>query len=148
MKVLLLEDVKGLGKAGEVHEVKDGYGKNFLVGKNLALVASNAVINRYNAEQRKKEQQEIMRKEKYEKIAQELSMLECIYRAKVGQNGMLQGAITKEDIASILAQQHNIDIDKKGIELSAPIKKTGVYDLEVKLYAGIKATFKLDVQGE
>lgn len=148
MKVLLLEDVKGLGKAGEVHEVKDGYGRNFLVGKNLALVASNEVINRYKAEQKRKAEEEAAKKAEYEQIAQTLSTITLPHKAQVGKNGILQGAITKEDIATLLHKQYNISIDKKGIDLSAPIKSTGIYTLNIKLGAGVKATLKLDIQGE
>ncbi|RAX58427.1 50S ribosomal protein L9 [Helicobacter monodelphidis] len=148
MKVLLLKDVQGLGKSGEIHEVKDGYGQNFLVKKNLAHIATNEVINRYKAEMRKKAELEAAKKAEYEQIATKLAKITLLISTKVGKNGMLQGAITKEDIATLLEKQHKIQVDKKGIELTSPIKSTGLYDLEIKLGAGIKTTFKLDVQGE
>ncbi len=148
MKVLLTEDVKGLGKAGDVCEVKDGYANNFLIAKNLALHATNEILNRYKAQQRKKAEEEAAQKAEYEALANKLATNPLICHAKVGNNGMLQGAITKEHIATLIQKAHNVAIDKKGIELANPIKSTGIYELEVKFGLGVKAVIKLDVQGE
>lgn len=148
MKVLLTADVKGLGKSGEVHEVKDGYGRNFLVAKGLAQIATNEVLNRYKAEQRKLEQQKAEEKAKNEEIAKKLSNLTLQITQKIGANGTLYGAITKEDIAHALLEKHKITIDKKGLELKQPIKSTGIYEIEAKLGHGVVATLKLDVIGE
>ncbi|MDE6979583.1 MAG: 50S ribosomal protein L9 [Helicobacter sp.] len=148
MKVLLTENVKGLGKAGDVCDVKDGYAMNFLIAKNLALQATNEILARYKAQQRKKAEVEAAQKAEYEALAKKLAAESVVCHAKVGNNGMLQGAITKEHIAELIHKAHNVMIDKKGIELSNPIKSTGLYDLEVKLGLGVKATIKLDVQGE
>ena len=148
MKVLLLQDVKGLGKKGEICEVKDGYGRNFLVGKGLADFATNEVINRYKAAQKKAAEIAAEEKSLMEMTAKKLSEVVVKIVQKVGANGSLYGAITKEDIAESLAKEHRREIDKKTIELKSPIKSTGVYEVEVKLGHGISATLKVDVEAQ
>ncbi|WP_299548238.1 50S ribosomal protein L9 [uncultured Helicobacter sp.] len=148
MKVLLLQDVKGLGKKGDICEVKDGYGKNFLVGKGLADFATNAVINRYKAEQKKAAELAAEEKALMEMAAKKIEEITLKIVQKVGANGSLYGAITKEDIAEFLRKEHRIEIDKKTIELKNPIKSTGVYEIEIKLGHGIHATLKLDVEAQ
>ncbi|EEO26303.1 ribosomal protein L9 [Helicobacter winghamensis ATCC BAA-430] len=148
MKVLLLQDVKGLGKKGEICEVKDGYGKNFLIAKGLADFATNAVINRYKAEQKKAAEMAAEEKALMEMAAKKIEEVTLKIVQKVGANGSLYGAITKEDIAESLAKEHRIEIDKKTIELKSPIKSTGVYEVEIKLGHGIHATLKVDVEAQ
>ena len=148
MKVLLLQDVKGLGKKGEICEVKDGYGKNFLIAKGLADFATNAVINRYKAEQKKTAEMAAEEKALMEMAAKKIEEVTLKIVQKVGANGSLYGAITKEDIAESLAKEHRIEIDKKTIELKSPIKSTGVYEVEIKLGHGIHATLKVDVEAQ
>ncbi|TLD86954.1 50S ribosomal protein L9 [Helicobacter sp. MIT 05-5294] len=148
MKVLLLQDVKGLGKKGEICEVKDGYGRNFLVGKGLADFATNEVINRYKAAQKKAAELAAEEKSLMEMTAKKISEISVKIVQKVGANGSLYGAITKEDIAEALAKTHRLEIDKKTIELKAPIKSTGIYEVEVKLGHGINATLKVDVEAQ
>ena len=142
MKVLLLQDVKGLGKKGEICEVKDGYGRNFLVGKGLADFATNEVINRYKAAQKKAAEVAAEEKALMEMAAKKITETTLKIVQKVGANGALYGAITKEDIAEALAKEHRIDIDKKTIVLNNPIKSTGVYEVEIKLGHGIHALLK------
>lgn len=148
MKVLLLQDVKGLGKKGDICEVKDGYGRNFLVGKGLADFATNEVINRYKATQKKAAEMAAEEKSLMEMTAKKISEIVVKIIQKVGANGSLYGAITKEDIAEALAKEHRIEIDKKTIELKNPIKSTGIYEVEIKLGHGIHATLKVDVEAQ
>lgn len=148
MKVLLLQDVKGLGKKGDICEVKDGYGRNFLVGKGLADFATNEVINRYKATQKKVAEMAAEEKSLMEMTAKKISEIAVKIIQKVGANGSLYGAITKEDIAEALAKEHRIEIDKKTIELKSPIKSTGIYEVEIKLGHGIHATLKVDVEAQ
>lgn len=148
MKVLLLQDVKGLGKKGDICEVKDGYGRNFLVGKGLADFATNEVINRYKAAQKKAAELAAEEKSLMEMTAKKISEIVVKIIQKVGANGSLYGAITKEDIAESLAKEHRIEIDKKTIELKNPIKSTGIYEVEIKLGHGIHATLKVDVEAQ
>lgn len=148
MKVLLLQDVKGLGKKGEICEVKDGYGRNFLIAKGLADFATNAVINRYKAEQKKAAEMAAEERALMEMAAKKISEITLKIIQKVGANGALYGAITKEDIVESLAQKHRLNIDKKTIVLANPIKSTGIYEVEIKLGYGIHATLKVDVEAE
>ena len=148
MKVLLLQDVKGLGKKGEICEVKDGYGRNSLVGKGLADFATNEVINRYKAAQKKAAEVAAEEKALMEMAAKKITETTLKIVQKVGANGALYGAITKEDIAEALAKEHRIDIDKKTIVLNNPIKSTGVYEVEIKLGHGIHALLKVDIEAQ
>lgn len=148
MKVLLLQDVKGLGKKGEICEVKDGYGKNFLIGKGLADFATNEVINRYKAAQKKAAEMAAEEQALMEMAAKKIAETTLKIVQKVGANGALYGAITKEDIAEKLAKDHRIEIDKKTIVLNNPIKSTGVYEVEIKLGHGIHALLKVDVEAQ
>lgn len=148
MKVLLTQDVKGLGKAGEIHDVKDGYGNNFLIGKGMAKLATTAVIKQWEAEQRVKK----------EKLAEEIKALEnakaamenikLVIRKKTGANGSLFGAITKEDIAEALEKEHGVHINKKSLEFSGQIKATGSFDLDLKLGHGVHAKLHLLVEAQ
>ena len=148
MRVLLVKDVKSLGKAGEVKEVKDGYGQNFLIGKGLAKLATDSVMKQYEAGQRKKARDEADEIEQLKQTKEKLSNITTTISKKLGQNGALFGSITKEDIASALKSEHNIEIDKKHIELKNHIKATGSYNLDLKLGHGIHATLKIEIVGE
>ncbi len=148
MKVLLIKDVKSLGKKGEVKEVKDGYGKNFLIGKGFARHATPEILAQHA-------QDEVIVAENLEKevsvlreIAKQLDKAEIIITKKLGQNGHLFGSVTKEEIAVALKEQHNIEIDKKHINEKQAIKTIGEHDLDFKLGHGLHATLHVDVQGE
>ncbi len=148
MKVLLIKDVKSLGKAGEIKEVKDGYGQNFLVAKGFAKVATDEVIEAW-----KKEQEEIKRKEAEEiarlkEIEKKLGESKVVITHKLGANGALYGAVTKEEIAEAIKAQTGIEIDKKSIEIKNPIKTAGLFDISIKLGHGIHAHTSLEITGE
>ena len=148
MKVLLIKDVKSLGKKGEVKEVKDGYGKNFLIGKGFARSATPEILEQHK-------QDELIVAENLEKevnllkdIAAKLDKAEIIITKKLGNNGHLFGSVTKEEIAVALLEQHNIEIDKKHINEKSAIKTVGEHNLDFKLGHGLHATLHVDVQGE
>ena len=148
MKVLLIKDVKGLGKSGEVKEVKDGYGKNFLIGKGFARAATAEILAQHA-------QNELIVAQNLEKevnalkeIAKKLDKCEIIITKKLGQNGHLFGSVTKDEIAAALKEQHNIEIDKKHINEKSAIKTIGEHDLDFKLGHGLHAKLHVDVQGE
>ncbi|MDR0762328.1 MAG: 50S ribosomal protein L9 [Campylobacteraceae bacterium] len=148
MRVLLLKDVKGLGKTGEIKEVKDGYGKNFLLGKGLAKLATNDVVRQYEAEQKKKAAEAEAEIEKLKAADKILSNIKLIIKRSLGANGSLFGAITKEEIAKELEAQHKIEIDKKNIEIELPIKSTGIFDIQIKLGHGIHSNLTIEIIGE
>ena len=149
MKVLLIKDLKSLGKAGEIKEVKEGYGQNFLVGKGFAKKATDEVIEAWEKEQaeaKAKEEAEIARLKDIEK---KLANITVTLKKRLGANGSLYGAVTKDEIAHALEEQHGITIDKKEVELEKnAIKGTGNYDISVKLGHGIHAKLSLAVVGE
>ncbi|MDR1976966.1 MAG: 50S ribosomal protein L9 [Campylobacteraceae bacterium] len=148
MRVLLLKDVKGLGKTGEIKEVKDGYGKNFLLGKGLAKLATNDVVRQYEAEQKKKAADAQAQIEQLKIVDKTLSNIKLVIRRSLGANGSLFGAITKEEIAKELETQHKIEIDKKHIEIELPIKSTGIFDIQIKLGHGIHSNLTVEIIGE
>lgn len=148
MKVLLIKDVKDLGKKGELKEVKDGYGQNFLIGKGYALLATNEVLRKYESDQRKKAAAEAEEIATLTAIQKKLAELKLTVKRKLGANGSLFGAVTKEEIAHELKEQHGIELDKRTIEIEHAIKTTGNFDVSVKLGHGIHATLTLTILGE
>ncbi|WP_104740685.1 50S ribosomal protein L9 [Helicobacter bizzozeronii] len=148
MKVLLLQDMKNLGKAGDVVEVKDGYGNNFLIAKSLAQLATNEVINKYKASAKKRAEQEAQDLAHKQELAKTLESITLRIVKKVGANGALFGSITKEEVIEALHASHPINLDKKTLELKTPIKSTGIYEIEVKLGLGVHGVLKVDVVAE
>ncbi len=148
MKVLLIKDVKSLGKKGEIKEVKDGYGRNFLIGNGFALHATNEVMKRYEAEQRRKTKEKADEIARLKEIENKLASLKLIIKRKLGANGSLFGAVTKDEIAQELKNQKTIEIDKKTIEIDKAIKMTGYFEISVKLGHGIHAKLNVEIVGE
>ncbi len=148
MKVLLLQDVKNLGKAGDVCEVKDGYGNNFLIAKKLAQLATKEALNKYKALQKKRAELEAQELATKQEIAQKLEGITLQIIKKVGANGALFGSITKEEVVEALHAKHPLELDKKSLDLKTPIKSTGIYEIDVKLGHGITGVLKIDVVAE
>lgn len=146
MKVILLQDVKGSGKKGEIVNVNDGYARNFLFPKGLAQEATNRNLSelkkKKKAEQDKK-QQEI---EEAKDLVKKLESVTLVVKAKSGENGKLFGSVTSKEIADEIKKQHKIKLDKKKIVLPEPIKQLGTMELEVKVYAEISGKLKVKVE--
>lgn len=149
MKVLLIKDVKSLGKTGEIKEVKEGYGRNFLIGKGFAKHATDEVIEQWKidqAEMAKREQEEL---DNLKEIEKKLGEIKLTIHKKLGANGSLYGAVTKDEIAHELLDQHGIEVDKKTVELEKnAIKNTGNFDISIKLGHGIHAKLNLEIIGD
>ena len=144
MKVLLIKDVKTLGKAGEIKEVKDGYGQNFLIAKGLAKLATPDVVENWQAEQARKAQElkEELARLEAEKITLEKSEIKIEKtKAPVG----IKGSVGNADIAEAIAKQLNIEVDKKHLNLKKALKSEGVHPIDIKLGHGIHATLKVNV---
>lgn len=148
MKVLLIKDVKSLGKAGEVKDVKDGYGKNFLIGKGFAKHASTEVLEEHAKSEKRKVAKVKAEIAALTQLATMLDKIEIVITKKLGQNGHLFGAITKEEVIEALIFQHNIKLDKKHITDKVAIKTVGEHDLDFKLGHGLHAKLHVDVVGE
>ncbi len=148
MKVLLIKDVKSLGKAGEIKEVKDGYGRNFLVAKGFAKVATKEVVKEWEEEQARLKAEQEAEIARLKEIESNLKDKTVVIKRKLGANGSLFGAVTKEEIAKELKNQTGFDIDKKHVEIDKAIKATGEYEVSLKLGHGIHAKFNLVVEGE
>lgn len=146
MKVVLLQDVKGLGKKGELVNASDGYVRNFLFPKNLAKEANAQAMNELkNAEQSKQYKIDTAIKNANEAKAK-LEGSTFVMNAKAGANGKLFGSITSKEISAEIKKQKGIDVDKRKITLSSDIKTCGVYDVEVKLYTSITAKVSVEVK--
>jgi large subunit ribosomal protein L9 len=148
MKVLLTKDVKTLGKAGEIKEVADGYGKNFLIGKGLALHATTEVLNKWKAEQKKLAEKEAKEIADAKELAEKLNATKLTIKHKIGANGHLIGSVTNKEISESLEQQFSIMIDKKNISVDKKFKSVGIYEVDCKLGHAIHATLKVDIIGE
>jgi len=147
MKILLLKDVKGTGKAGEVKEVKDGYGKNFLIAKGFALHATDEVIAEYKEKQRILAEEEAKEIAAAKELAEKLNSTKLSIKHQVGANGHLIGSVTNKEISEALKEQFDIEIDKKAISLATKIKAVGIFEADCKLGHGVHATLKVDVIG-
>ncbi len=145
MKILLVKDVKSLGRAGEIKEVKEGYGRNFLIAKGLAKLATKDVIKEWEEEQKRKEEE--LKLEIYElnKEKEVLENLKIVIQKPIGENGHLYGSVTKDEIAEAL-KEHKIDIDKRKIDTKT-IKEVGEHIVEIKLGHGIHAKLQIEVKG-
>ncbi len=145
MKVVLLADVKGQGKKGELVNVSDGYARNFLFPKKLAMEANAQILN----EIKNKAEAESFRKAEDKKAAIELSAklkeLVLTYKSTGGADGKLYGAVTAKDIADKLASDFGISVDKRKIVINETIKTVGEYVLDVKLYPEIVAKLRVQV---
>ncbi len=146
MKVLLIKDVKTLGKAGEIKEVKDGYGQNFLINKGLAKLATPEVVENWKAEQERRAQE---LKEEITRLASEKVALEAAtikiekQTAPVG----IKGSVGNADIAAAIKAQLDIDLDKKHINLKKALKSTGIHEVDAKLGHAIHAALKVEIVG-
>ncbi len=144
MKVILKADVKGQGKKGDLINASDGYARNFLLPKGLAIVADKSAINelegKKSAAQYHKNQEEMRAKE----LAEQLEGKKVTFKAKSGENGKLFGSITAQDVANEIKSQLHIEVDKKKIQIES-IKVLGTTDAVVKVYPGISAKIKVEV---
>jgi large subunit ribosomal protein L9 len=148
MKVILLQDVEGLGKAGDLKDVANGYARNFLLPRRLAAGATPALIanhqQRIAAEQRRLEKQvEVNRQQ-----AERLSQVSLTFKARVGRQGRLYGSITSQDIATGLRESEGIIIDRRLIDLPSPIRTVGTFEVPIKIGQKLEPKIKVNVVDE
>lgn len=145
MKVILTQDVKSLGKKGDVVEVKEGYGRNFLIPRGLAVAADDGSLRRLKHEKAVQKGKEAREREEAEQVKAQLEETTVTIRVKTGEKGRLFGSITASDVAAEIAKQ-GIEIDRRKIELEEPIKNLGNYTLTVRVYPGVTAQLKVVIE--
>lgn len=138
MKIVLLQDIPGKGKAGEIKEVSIGYAKNFLLPRGLALLATPAVIKQVQSKLEKERLQESMDREKLVELARQIEGKEIRLQARKGAGERLFGSITAADIAEELSRATGLVIDKKKIDLETPLRRVGSYQVGVKLASDLR----------
>lgn len=148
MKVILKADVKGVGKKDEVINASDGYARNFLFPKNLAVEANAENMSKLKAKQDSNAFKKSQEKEESEKIADKLSKILLKIRVKSGTNGKIFGGVSSKEIAENLEKQYQIKIDKKKIDLKDAIKTLGIFEIEIKLFEGVTGKIRVDVISE
>ena len=148
MKVILLQDVKGTGKKGEIKNVSDGFARNFLIGKGLAVEATNANLNKLEGQKASAQHKVDVAVAEAKEQAAKLEGKKVVIRAKAGQGGRLFGAVTPGNVADVLKEQFGFDLDKRKITVSGEMKNEGDYSAEAKFYSGISAKFTVSVGAE
>ena len=133
MKVILQQDVKGQGKKGQMVEVSEGYARNFLLPRKLAILATADAINTMNLKEKARKAEEARQKAEAEEIAKKLKDCKVQLTAKAGNGGRLFGAVTTKEISEGLKKQYSIDIPKQKLVLDEPVKAFGTYQVKAKL---------------
>ena len=147
MKVILKADIKGVGKKNEVISAADGYARNFLFPKNLAVEANTENMKKLQAQKDATQFKKDTEKEEAKKTAEKMNKIMVRVNVKDRENGKIFGGVSAKDIAENLEAQHNIKIDKKKIDLKETIKTLGIHTVEIKLYEGVMGKIKVDVRG-
>lgn len=147
MKVILLDNIKGVGKRDEVINASDGYARNFLFPKKLAVEANAENMSKLNNKKDANQYKKDMEKKAAEEMAQKLKGIMLKIKVRAGENGKIFGGITAKEVSENLKEQYHFDIDKKKIEIKEPIKTLGSFQINVKLYEGVNGTLKIQVIG-
>ena len=145
MKVILLNDIKGVGKKDQIIEASDGYARNYLIPKKLAVEANNDNMNKLKAKQDSNKYKKDMERKEAEEIANKFKGIMLKVRVKPGENGKIFGGVTSKEIADGLKKDYNITIDKKKVMLNDTIKTLGTVVVDIKLFEGIIGKLKVDI---
>ena len=145
MKVILKSDIKGVGKKDQVIDASDGYARNFLFPKNLAVEANKENMAKLKAKEDSVKYQKGIEKEEALKTADKLSKILLKIRVKSGENGKIFGGVTAKEISDELKNQYKIEIDKKKIDLKETVKTLGSLSVNIKLYEGVIGVLKVEV---
>jgi len=148
MKVIFMEDVPNVGKAGQIKDVADGYGSNYLIPHKLAVAAKPGDIKNVEAQIKARARVAAKTESEMKALAAELENKEITIKAKVGQQDRLYGSITSADISAGLASAFKVNVDKKKIELAETIRSVGTYEATIKLAKDITAKIKVNVAAE
>ena len=147
MKVILQQDVKKLGKKGDIVEVSEGYGRNFLLPRKAAVPATSQNLNVANAQAGSKARKEAMAADEAKLMAKQLEKVEVKIPVRIGDGGKLFGSVTGKDVSDALKKQH-IDIDKRKITIQGEVMGTGVYEAVIKVHPTVTSKIKVSVVAE
>jgi large subunit ribosomal protein L9 len=148
MKVILLEDVQGVGEAGSVESVADGYARNYLIPRKLAIPAKAGNLknlDQHRSTIRRKQAQEASNATA---VAERLSEITLRIKAKAGEAGRLYGSVTNSDVAETLAAEHELHVDRRAITFPYPIRTLGPHEAHIRLHKEVEATLKIEVEPE
>ena len=148
MKVILNADIKGVGKKDEVINASDGYARNFLFPKKLAVEANAENMSKLKAKQNANAYKKSQEKEEAQRIADKLSKILLKIKVKSGSNGKIFGCVSSKEIAENLEKQYQIKVDKKKVDLKDTIKTLGIFNVDIKLFEGVIGKVKIDVIAE
>ena len=148
MKLILNQDVKGQGKKGQLVEVSDGYGRNYLLPRGLAQEANATNLNILKGKQESLEFRTEQDRQHAAQIADKFKEIEVVIETKAGENGKLFGSITSKDVADELTKQHHIKLDKKKFVMDEAIKTLGTHEVKVKLFTGIVGELRVVVKAK
>lgn len=146
MKVILLKDVKGTGKKGEIKEVSDGYARNFLLKKGAAVEATGTNMKELDEKAKSKERKKLIAYEEAVLLGKQMEEVNIVIEAKAGEGGRLFGSITSKEIAEQLKKQKNIDVDKRKISLDEPIRSLGSRFVDIKIHQKVTTRIRVDVK--
>ena len=145
MKVILLDNIKGVGKKDEIINASDGYARNFLLPRKLAVEANNENLAKLKAKQSANDYRKDVEKQEAKKMAEKLKGILLKVRVKAGENGKIFGGVTAKEISDELKNQYKIEIDKKKIDLKETVKTLGSLSVNIKLYEGVIGGLKVEV---
>lgn len=148
IKVILKENIKGVGKKDEIVEVKDGYANNFLLNQNKAILATPENINKLKARNEKIQKHHDRDVKNAKELKEILATKEIVLKVKAGENNKVFGSISAKEIVQAVKDQLNIDIDKKKVSADSKVKEIGVYNVELKLHSEVKANLKVRVEAK
>lgn len=148
MKVILTQDIKSVGKKGQIIDASDGYARNFLLPKKMAVIADATNLNELKTKQEANKYRKDMSMANAKELSEKMKDFELIFKIKAGENGKTFGSVTSKDIAEQLNKKYFVEVDKKKVMLNDAIKTLGVYNIEIKLFEGISGTLKVNVIAE
>ena len=148
MRVVLRDDVESLGKKGDLVDVADGYARNYLVPRGLAMKATRGVVQQAESMRRNREAREVRDRQASEALVPQLAAKRIEVKARAGEGGKLFGSVTTADIVAAVQEQTGIALDRRNVSLAEPIRELGSVEVGVKLDAGVEATMGVDVVSE
>ena len=146
MKVILTEDLRGTGKKGEAVEVRDGYGRNYLIPRGLALMATEGNLKRFENIVKNLQEKKGRTLKTATDTKEKLEGISLTIKKRAGADGKLFGSVTHKDVADAIKDALGLEIDRKGVRINDPIRSTGAYSLEVHLEQNVNATVKVEVE--